>query len=178
MKSPLPFLAVALLAVMISGCSGQPEPVTATPAFVSEEEAFAAAEQTYRNYVDALNKVDLSDPHTFRAVFDWTTGDANASARESFSQMYADKWKMSGHSVVTLIEHSTTQATPSTDISIAVCLDVSAITGVDKNGNSVVSPDRRPVQSMQVTLKPAASPTGLLLSTIDGREGAPLCAGS
>ncbi len=50
--------------------------------FASEEEAFAAAEETYRAYVDALNQVDLSDPETFEAVYAWTTGDANADERK------------------------------------------------------------------------------------------------
>jgi hypothetical protein len=48
-------LALLLLAVT-SGCSAttKPEP-TPTPAFASEEEAFAAAEETYREYIDAVN---------------------------------------------------------------------------------------------------------------------------
>ena len=60
--------------------------VTSGPAFATEEEAFAAAEETYREYVDALNQVDLSDPETFEAVYAWTTGDANAKERERSSQ--------------------------------------------------------------------------------------------
>ncbi len=73
--------ALALAAVAVTGCStpaGAPKP---TPAFSSEAEAFAAAEATYRAYVDALNAVDLSDPSTFEDVYSWTTGDANAGAR-------------------------------------------------------------------------------------------------
>ncbi len=84
--------ASALAAALLSGCTGEPAPVVSTPSFATEDEAFAAAEQTYRNYVDALNQVDLSDPATFEPVYAWTTGDANARARETFSQMHADGW--------------------------------------------------------------------------------------
>ena len=61
----------ALLMLTLAGCT-TPEPTDPTPtptsAFASEEEAFAAAEATYRAYVDALNEVDLSDPETFEPV--------------------------------------------------------------------------------------------------------------
>ena len=56
-----------MLAVLMSGCAADPsvEP-TPTPTFANEDEAFAAAEATYRAYVDALNQVDLADPATSR----------------------------------------------------------------------------------------------------------------
>ena len=79
MKSRLLAAAAVLACVLITttGCFAQPDPEP-TPLFSSEEEAFAAAEATYRAYVDALNQVDLSDPETFEEVYAWTTGDANA----------------------------------------------------------------------------------------------------
>ena len=82
--------ASALAAALLSGCTSEPAPVVSTPSFATEDEAFAAAEQTYRNYVDALNQVDLSDPATFEPVYAWTTGDANAADRETVAQMHAD----------------------------------------------------------------------------------------
>ncbi|KAA9110891.1 hypothetical protein [Microbacterium rhizomatis] len=178
MKSPIPFIAVALLAVMISGCSGQPSPeaFTPTPAFASEEEAFAAAEQTYRNYVDALNKVDLSDPHTFEEVYDWTTGDAYATARETFSQMSADRWTVSGESVASVVVPLSTEGGWMAHTAFAVCLDVSRVEVVDKSGQSKVSANRGAVQSMKVSLTSSSdSPTRWLVSTIEGRDGDPVC---
>src|SRR6188768_3952981 len=86
-----------------TGCFAPPDPEP-TPLFSSEEEAFAAAEATYRAYVDALNQVDLSDPETFEEVYAWTTGEANAGARKSFSQMHADGWIVGGESQVTKVE--------------------------------------------------------------------------
>ena len=71
--------ALTLVTGLLAGCVGDPGPVETTPGFASEEEAFAAAEETYRAYVDALNQVDLSDPETFEPVFAWTTGELNAT---------------------------------------------------------------------------------------------------
>ncbi len=93
-------IALALAVCVMTGCQPEPEPSPSAPAFATEEEAFAAAEETYREYVDALNQVDLSDPETFEAVYSWTTGDANAGARESFSEMHADGWTVAGESLV------------------------------------------------------------------------------
>ena len=79
-------LALALVLGMATGCQPEPEPSPTGPVFANEEEAFAAAEETYRAYVDALNQVDLSDPETFEAVYAWTTGDANASERKTLTR--------------------------------------------------------------------------------------------
>ena len=166
--------ALALVATMTSGCLAQPAPEP-TPAFSSEKEAFAAAEATYRAYVDALNEVDLSDPATFEGVYAWTTGDANAGARESFSQMHADGWTVAGETRVQLAEPRSWSAEDEL-IQLDICLDVSAVTLLNSGGISVVETDRRDVQSMaaQMTYAPDSA-TGLRISLINGREGAPAC---
>ncbi len=79
-------LSLALVIAVATGCRPEPEPSPSGPAFATEAEAFAAAEETYRAYVDALNQVDLSDPETFEAVYAWTTGDANANERRTLTQ--------------------------------------------------------------------------------------------
>ena len=69
--------------LLLAGCAPTPPGPSPEPSvvFMTDDEAFAAAEATYRAYVDALNQVDLSDPDTFEAVYAWTTGEANANAR-------------------------------------------------------------------------------------------------
>lgn len=161
----------------LSGCT-TPEPATPTPtaAFSSEEEAFAAAEETYRAYVDALNQVDLSDPETFEGVYEWTTGDANADFRKSFSNMLAEGLEVSGESIPTAVEPLAFDPADPKSIKLATCLDVSQVKVVDPSGQSVVDPERTPVQSLTVVL--AADPAaqfGWKLSEILGREGEPKC---
>ena len=90
-------LALALVVGLATGCQPEPSPSPSGPAFANEEAAFAAAEETYRAYVDALNQVDLSDPETFEAVYAWTTGDANAERAED-AQSNARR-RMAGHRV-------------------------------------------------------------------------------
>ncbi|HEX5730921.1 hypothetical protein, partial [Microbacterium sp.] len=145
-------LALAIVLGLATGCQPQPEPSPSGPAFATEDEAFAAAEETYRAYVDALNQVDLSDLETFEAVYEWTTGDANAQARETFSEMHADKWTVSGASIPTVVKPRAWGGPELVEMEVAVCLDVSAVQLLDETGQSVVDADRPDVQSMQVSM--------------------------
>lgn len=157
-----------MLVLGLAGCT-QPEPAdpTPTPAFSSDEEAFAAAEETYRAYVDALNQVDLSDPETFEAVYGWTTGEANANERKSLSQMHADGWVVNGDTAVVgfhpgALTHGTIDA--------VVCSDVSAVNVMNADGESMVSPDRPTAYALQVTFVEASTPTGLRINTSSAVE--------
>ncbi|WP_457098280.1 hypothetical protein [Microbacterium sp. P5_E9] len=169
--------AAAVLACVITtatGCFAQPDPEP-TPLFSSEEEAFAAAEATYRAYVDALNQVDLSDPETFEEVYAWTTGDFNADERKSFSQLHADMWSVSGTSEVVRVE-KLDATTGFATVDLGSCLDVSTVALVDGDGVSKVDPSRPDVQATRVSVVEAEeSPTGYLIEDIVGFELEPPC---
>ncbi|WP_137846007.1 hypothetical protein [Microbacterium sp. 2FI] len=168
-------VALLLLASALSACTPSPEPTEPTPLFASEAEAFAAAEETYRAYVDALNQVDLSDPATFEDVYAWTTGDLNRSDRQGLTTYHAEGTVVSGESSVALVEGSTANISRGT-VDLAVCLDVSNIDVRDSDGNSVVDPDRTPVQSLVVSLSPSTySPTALQIEAIGPRVDGPSC---
>lgn len=162
-------IAATLGVGALAGCGpADPSPAPTPTGFASEEEAFAAAEATYRAYVDALNQVDLSDPSTFEEVYRWTTGDANAAERESLSGMHANGWTVSGTSEVTGFNPTSWDAGAGTIDGIA-CLRVADVTLTDRDGNSVVSTDRPDTQSVMIVASVSPdSPTGALLSVVDG----------
>jgi hypothetical protein len=155
----------------LAGCT-TPEPTdptpTPTPPFASEEEAFAAAEATYRAYVDALNDVDLSDPETFEPVYALTTGELNASDRKSYSQWHSDDYTKVGDAVIV----STEPLAVNLDVEppeavVHVCLDISAVDIRDGEGASVVATDRPDIQSLQVTfLESDGGPFGLRIAAL------------
>ena len=118
-------IVLALALGMTTACQPDPAPSASGPIFANEEEAFAAAEETYRAYVDALNQVDLSDPETFEAVYAWTTGEANAGARKSLLEMHADGWTVTGATVDGFSRASRVVEDPSRSRHCDVCLDVS-----------------------------------------------------
>jgi hypothetical protein len=164
-----------LAASVASGCSAPPEPAESTPAFTTEDEAFAAAEETYRAYVDALNQVDLSDPETFEDVFAWTTGEFNANERQTLSEMHADTWHVTGETVIVRIDDLEADL-PFDVVTIGACADVSSIELIDADGASQVSSSRPAVQSTRVTLTQSeSSATGYLVADVVGYQLEPTC---
>lgn len=144
-------LMMVSIVVMLAGCAPTPEPTpTPTAAFASEEEAFAAAEETYRAYTDAVNQVDFSDPSTFDAVYVLLSGASEASTRKVFSEFYAAKVRTIGLTKYDSFAGASADLASGT-ISANVCVDVTEVDVVDESGSSVVSPDRPARQPMLVT---------------------------
>ncbi|WP_350352065.1 hypothetical protein ABS642_01970 [Microbacterium sp. A8/3-1] len=133
-------IALVLTSALVMGCSPAPEPTpTPTAAFASEEEAFAAAEETYRAYIDAFNEVDLGDPNTFEPVFIFTTGDYLKLEREDLSAMHARGDIRGG--TIEVIEFSP-QTYKGSEVTARVCTDVGSTTFTDSEGVSLVPADR------------------------------------
>jgi hypothetical protein len=158
--------AVAMVILVASGCQPEPAPSPSAAAFATEAEAFAAAEETYRAYVDALNQVDLSDPDTATDVLEWTVGDANTQDRESYDRLREAAAAVTGETVLTSIKQvSATETARAWSVELAVCLDVSGVRLLDPAGKSLVDPNRPDVQSIAVKfVSSAKTPTGLAIA--------------
>ncbi|MFC4137471.1 MULTISPECIES: hypothetical protein [unclassified Microbacterium] len=150
----LPVLATGVLALgLLAGCAPTPEPKpTKTAAFASDEEAFAAAEETYQDYIGALNNVKFEDPTTFTHAFELSRGELNASDREYLSSMHAESYSRTGSTVVGSFEGDSYAASEGT-IHATTCIDVSDVDIVDEDGASVVSPDRPNAYRMAVVFE-------------------------
>lgn len=164
--------AAALIAVVVllAGCTPEPEPTPTPTGFTSEAEAFAAAEETYRAYVEAGNEIDLSDPATFEAMLEWTTAAQTAKERKQLSELHAQGVSVSGKSSIVAIDLASWD--PATRIvELTTCQDVSARDLKDANGNSLLSPERPALHSDLVVLVPDDdSPTRLLIDDIGSPE--------
>lgn len=158
--------AIALLA--LTGCTTPaPADPTPTPPFASEEEAFAAAEETYRAYVDALNQVDLSDPETFEPMFDWTVGEMNGTDRKQFSEWHAEHLTKSGDARIGAVELDVFDSATG-EIVLSACYDVANVDIRDAKGDSLVSTERPDVQPLSITLVPAPRREfGLAIASIE-----------
>lgn len=158
-RRTFPAVGAALLALaLVTGCAPEPAPTPTPTGFASDDEAFAAAEATYRAYVDALNAVDLSDPATFEPVYANLSGQALADEKKSLTTMSAEGWVVSGESKVRAFFHGSATET----LTAVSCLDVSAIKLLNGFGESQVSPDRPDVYAFKLTFvqsSPTASPT-------------------
>lgn len=164
-------LSAGLLVLgMLAGCTPEPEPKpTETALFASDEEAFAAAEETYRAYTDALNEVDTTDPATFESVFQWTTDRAEAAIRESLSELHAEDIRMTGDTVIAKVTPVAASRSAGS-VTVHVCADVSKTDVIGEDGSSLVPEGRAPVQSLLVDLVPADSATRLKITSTEGDD--------
>ncbi len=138
-------LALLMLAgATLSACTPAPEPTpTPTAAFASEEEAFAAAEEVYREYIQASNVVDYSNPATFDTLDTFTTGAYQADEREGLSQMHAEGNSRVGD--ISIVWFAGQSVGSDSTVVARTCNDVSRTDVLDADGNSIVS-DTRPDQ--------------------------------
>ena len=146
-------ICTGVIVAALVGCVPQstPEP-TPTPLFASEAEAFAAAEDVYRAYNDALNSVDPSDPATFEPLFELSNGAFENADRKNLSIMHAEGHTINGDAVIVSFEGSSTTSQLRA-VTARVCLDVSGVTITDTSGSSVVDPSRPSVYTLDVTFE-------------------------
>lgn len=167
--------AVAVSLILASGCAPEPAPDPTPTGFTSETEAFAAAEATYRSYIDAVNRVQFDDPDTFEAVFVWTTGELKSVDRQSFTEYANQGYEVTGEFKISELEPLSWNATDG-QVELAVCLDVSGIDLLDGDGASVVNSERVPVQPMLITVVPdETSPKRMAVSNTSAREEGSAC---
>jgi hypothetical protein len=147
---------VALLVVGLTGCSGAPapdpsgSPSPAATGFASEDEAFAAAEETYRAYVDEMNAYyageDDADPNAF------LSGGTLASAKDLHEQEETLGLSVSGaQRVLSVAPKDVTVVEGTTSVDLTVCMDISDTRVLDANGKDV-TPERVEVRALDVQL--------------------------
>ena len=173
-------IVLALALGMTTACQPEPAPSASGPVFANEEEAFAAAEETYRAYVDALNQVDLSDPETAEAVLVWTIGKANDEDRQGYERLREAGATVNGKSLLVSASHeSASDLANAWTVVLGVCLDVSDVKLEDAEGTSMVDPSRPDIQSIDVNLVSSdKTPTGLAIAETGPAQEAERCVAS
>ncbi|MGM1016576.1 MAG: hypothetical protein ACQEW8_03455 [Actinomycetota bacterium] len=144
----LPPLIVLGVAATLTGCAPPPAPEP-TPLFASEEEAFAAAEETYRAYTDASN-LERSDPNSAHAV-DYLVGLAAQDHLDNQRHLDAEGLVAEGEIVVVdFLPVSASIGPTSVRINADVCLDVSSTRVLNADEVDVTPHDRSATASLRV----------------------------
>lgn len=149
--------AAVLLAasvVALTGCLGSaPEPSpTPTAVFSSEEEAFAAAEETYRAYSAASN-ARRSDPTSSPDPLDFLISDALESALDARRQLEEAGVRAIGDTLIERIDPVAVDPARG-EVEMDVCLNSANVRVVDEAGVDV-TPSTRPDQALvRVSLVP------------------------
>lgn len=142
---------LALVASGLSACTPAPEPTPApTAAFASEEEAFAAAEEVYREYNDAGNA--RRDGRAEPNPHDFLIGTALEGDIDALNQLESAGMHLVGDvGVTSFIPQSSKIEGDDVRVEAVVCLDASDTRVVDDEGTDVTPVDRAGVVAQSVT---------------------------
>lgn len=139
MRRTFPAVGAALLALaLVTGCAPEPAPTPTPTGFASDDEAFAAAEATYRAYVDAGNAV-RADPEATPLPTDFLTGAALDAELASVQRFEDAGVSLVGDLAVKSIRQL---AASTTSAEIGVCLDASQTRVINTSGEDVTPADR------------------------------------
>jgi hypothetical protein len=142
--------AIAMLA--LTACQPETTPIVPTPApssspiFASDEEALAAAADAYRAYLEVSDQILADggkDPDRLR---EFATDEIVAQEAESYLELEQKKWTATGSTAIDTISLQSLISRASsgeTLVTVYACVDVSATSIVDSEGNSVAGEDRR-----------------------------------
>ena len=156
---------VVALGLALTACSPQTDPVaTPTPTgFTSEEEAFAAAEATYRAYIDALNEARRGA--TDVAPESYLIGQALADSDQASRLLLDRGWRIEGPSRMTKAALSWWDES---GVTVAVCLDSGSTRVIDEAGADVTPDDRAVLIALEVRM--IWSPSHPLITTSEVSE--------
>lgn len=142
---------LALAATVLSACTPAPEPdPTPTAAFASEEEAFAAAEETYRAYNEAGNarRGGVSEPNPQ----DFLIGTALEGDIDALRQLQDAGLRLEGDvSVSSFTQREVSLEAGSTQVTSVVCLDASETRILDDKAQDVTPADRSDTVTQVIT---------------------------
>ncbi|MFK4851576.1 hypothetical protein ACI3KT_08075 [Microbacterium sp. ZW T6_19] len=161
--------AALLMVAVLSGCTPEPEPTpTPTAAFASEEEAFAAAEEVYEEYLAASAKRAAGDASSAPESF--LTGDALQADVDAQRTLKEQGISISGSSTI----HQFSPVSADTSGRVAkvvadVCVDISASRVVDTSGTDVTPADR-PDRSL-ITVTFTGSSAELFVASSSSQQG-------
>jgi hypothetical protein len=149
MRRTVPALAVLAVVFALTGCHpptpskmrGWPD---TRPVFSSEEEALAAAEEAYREYVRVADQIFVEGGAHPERLAEVATGEQLATELTGFAEIAASGYRSTGG---TLFDQLRIQSVAPPNVNKAavivyLCEDVSFVDVLDSSGRSVVSASR------------------------------------
>lgn len=139
----LPAVALALtFALGTTGCTTEtaPSPTPTALVFETDEEAYAAAEEVYRAFLDEYNSMKYDDSKELTSLEKYMSGDFLLSTRKGFSQLHADQIGRVGETKVVWIRG--VSRTEDNLITMLLCEDITTVDLRDADGISLVNPER------------------------------------
>lgn len=178
-----PALLIVLAATLaLTGCQPDDSPLvvdpspSVTPIFESDEEALAAAEAAYGEYLAVSDLVSASGGADVGRLAELVTPTYFASLAAEYESFANTGNKTQGSSSFDGLElQQHIESENGADIVVYACLDVSGVSVLDSSGADVTPPDRRLRLPLEVALTQADSGSSLLISSSVLWDGSDFC---
>lgn len=173
---PLAFAAVLLL----GGCTAaDPQPAaspapSSTPIFATDEEALAAAEAAYAEYLAVSDQILADGGADPQRLLQVVTAEFYESEKKGFEQADEQNLRITGQTSFDSARLQSRSDSGKPTATIYLCIDVTEVDVIDEAGNSVVPPGRGDRYPLTVTLS-ASENSQLLVSAIENWEGDNFC---
>jgi hypothetical protein len=143
-------LALTALLLSIAGCSPEPAPPTATPSspaaeplFASDEEALAAAEAAYREYLESSGRVFASGGANVESLEEVAGGEVLEADRRRAREFQEAGRRIEGNTdLLDFRLQSSDVGGESWEVVAYACLDTFTIRVLDAQGNDIGDPTR------------------------------------
>ncbi len=139
----------ALMTVGLTGCFGEPPAPSVTPSptgFATNEEAYAAAEQAYRDYIDATNL--RNEGRVGPDPAQYVTPAIAENLSENAAQRKAEGITITGRARILDIA---IQSGDTERVLLQACLDQTSVRQIDSSGADVTPSDRANIPAMKYT---------------------------
>jgi hypothetical protein len=145
--------------------------------FASEEEALAAAEKAYAEYLRVSDEILIDGGNDPRRLLDVATEGVYQAELDGFNQVHAQGWHSTGGSTADHFRIEQFNPRDKVDVLTAyLCSDVSRVDVLDASGASVVSPTRPNRTAFEVSFSyREGSSTGLVVSNKSPWAGGGIC---
>ncbi|WP_424448254.1 hypothetical protein [Microbacterium arborescens] len=146
--------ALVVVALLTSGCGSPPTPPTPDPTASSsspvddDAAAFAAAEATYRAYVDAVN-ARRSNGHSSADPVALLADEARQAAVATATELESSGLVISGPTNILWVEPRSTDVS---SVVLGTCVDSSRARVLDPQGNDVTPASRPDRQVLAITV--------------------------
>lgn len=162
-------ICTGMILAALAGCAPEPTP-TPTPAFASEAEAFAAAEEVYRAYNDALNAKRGGDAEADPTVF--LTGQILDEEIAASQELESVEVTLKGPTELLSFTGLRADLSKSVlEVVARACLDISGVRAIDSSGIEVTVAGRSDVYAVAVHF--AGDRDALLISEYKVLAGLP-----
>ena len=182
MRTAPALLTVLVASLALTGCVPDDEPVvvdpspSATPIFESEEEALAAAEAAYGEYLAVSDLISASGGDDVEGLAEYVTSSHLETLLAEYEEFKASGRRTAGQTTFDSLQlQQYSEIDNEAVVVVYLCLDVSQVRVIDQEGLDVTSADRKLRLPLEIQLTTVDRDGVLLIENSTYWDGDDFC---